>query len=121
MESTYGDSEHRESPEEVTDKLLAILQRAMKDGGHVLIPAFAIGRVQTLLHHLNEIGRGQQRLVSARVQPGITTPQQLYIEATPLQVRFVDVGNLQLAPGRRLNGLGKSHHVIVVKKRPVTA
>ncbi len=51
MESTYGDRLHRER-----DATLAefgeILRRARRDGGNVLIPAFAVGRSQDVLYAL---------------------------------------------------------------------
>lgn len=52
MESTYGDGEHRGSHDA---SLMRILERAIARGGHVLVPAFAIGRTQTLLWHLNAL------------------------------------------------------------------
>lgn len=52
MESTYGDRNHR--PYAATlEELRAIFVRAHKDGGNVLIPAFAVGRTQDLLHLLS--------------------------------------------------------------------
>lgn len=55
LESTYGDREHRQSHDDVEAALERILKRALRDGGHVLVPAFAIGRTQTLLYHLNTL------------------------------------------------------------------
>lgn len=55
MESTYGDSEHRLSHDDVNAELERILKAAIARGGHVLVPAFAIGRTQTLLWHLNAL------------------------------------------------------------------
>lgn len=65
MESTYGDSEHRQSHEDIEARLENIVNRAVRDGGHILVPAFAIGRTQTLIYHLNT-------LVEARRIPDIT-------------------------------------------------
>src|SRR5690554_3031134 len=42
MESTYGDRDHRCS-DDTLEEFLGVLQQAHKDGGNVLIPAFAIG------------------------------------------------------------------------------
>jgi metallo-beta-lactamase family protein len=48
IESTYGDRLHgREDPE---TELAAIIGRTVARGGTVLIPAFAVGRAQLLLH-----------------------------------------------------------------------
>ena len=47
LESTYGDREH--SAEDAGDALAAIVHRTSARGGIVLVPAFAVGRTQTLL------------------------------------------------------------------------
>ncbi len=48
LESTYGDRVH--SAEDAGEALAAIVQRTSARGGIVLVPAFAVGRTQTLLH-----------------------------------------------------------------------
>ncbi|MDX2021262.1 MAG: MBL fold metallo-hydrolase [Deltaproteobacteria bacterium] len=55
MESTYGDDEHNMTHEDVEARLETIVNRAVADGGHILVPAFAIGRTQTLIYHLNTL------------------------------------------------------------------
>ncbi len=55
MESTYGDREHKLSDDQVREELLAIIERARSDGGHILVPAFAIGRTQALISHLDNL------------------------------------------------------------------
>lgn len=58
LESTYGDRRHVEKNPEV--ELEAHLTNAIARGGVVVIPAFAVGRVQTLLHLLARLKvRGQ--------------------------------------------------------------
>jgi metallo-beta-lactamase family protein len=54
LESTYGDRmhEHDGSPR---DMLGDILEQAKREGGNVIIPAFAVGRTQELLYFLREI------------------------------------------------------------------
>ena len=49
MESTYGDRNHRERAGTIRE-LGEILEAAWRDGGNVLIPAFAVGRSQELLY-----------------------------------------------------------------------
>ncbi|MFE0499878.1 MBL fold metallo-hydrolase [Lysobacter soli] len=49
MESTYGDRLHRDRAETIRE-LRDILDTAWRDGGNVLIPAFAVGRSQELLY-----------------------------------------------------------------------
>ena len=51
MESTYGDRLHR-GREDTTRELGAVLAQAARDGGNVVVPAFAIGRSQELLYLL---------------------------------------------------------------------
>ena len=54
MESTYGDRLHVHDGDPV-EELAAILEEAHRDGGNVIIPAFAVGRTQELLYFLREI------------------------------------------------------------------
>lgn len=58
MESTYGDRLH--STEDPADRLGEVIRRVTKKGGVVLIPAFAVGRTETVLLHLSRLrDRGQ--------------------------------------------------------------
>lgn len=52
MESTYGNRRH-ESKEIRVDRLQKIVQDAVRNHGHVIIPAFAVGRTQEVLYELN--------------------------------------------------------------------
>jgi metallo-beta-lactamase family protein len=55
VESTYGNRLHdRLDPE---DALAAIINRTVKRGGTIVIPAFAVGRAQSLLYHLERLVR----------------------------------------------------------------
>lgn len=49
MESTYGDRNHKDRAETIIE-LGRILEEAWRDGGNVMIPAFAVGRSQELLY-----------------------------------------------------------------------
>ena len=51
MESTYGDREHKDEQDSLT-QLRDVLQETWKRGGSVMIPAFAVGRTQDVLFHL---------------------------------------------------------------------
>lgn len=53
LESTYGDRLHRPRAETVAE-LGAVFADAWRDGGNVLIPAFAVGRTQELLYWMAE-------------------------------------------------------------------
>jgi len=51
MESTYGDRLHRDRAATL-EEFGSILRDAKRDGGNVLIPAFAVGRSQEILYEL---------------------------------------------------------------------
>ncbi len=52
-ESTYGDRVH--PPQDPADALADVVGRTLDRGGIVLVPAFAVGRTQTLLHLLAQL------------------------------------------------------------------
>jgi metallo-beta-lactamase family protein len=52
MECTYGDKPHNE-PARAFEEFRDIVERTIKRGGKVIIPAFAVGRTQELVYHLN--------------------------------------------------------------------
>jgi metallo-beta-lactamase family protein len=54
LESTYGDRIH-EGRRTRIERLQAIIERALGNGGTLLIPAFALGRTQELLYELEGI------------------------------------------------------------------
>jgi metallo-beta-lactamase family protein len=51
MESTYGDRDHKPF-EETLKEFAGILHDAVKGGGKILIPSFALERTQDLLYHI---------------------------------------------------------------------
>ncbi len=55
MESTYGSREHEHTHHDIEVQLEALLKDAIARKAKVLIPAFAIGRTQTLLFFLNKL------------------------------------------------------------------
>ncbi len=62
VESTYGNRRH--DPTDPEDVLAEIIVRTAARGGTVVVPAFAVGRTQTLLFHL-------QRLKTAKRIPDL--------------------------------------------------
>src|SRR5512141_2414144 len=52
MECTYGDKPH-DDPTAAFEEFHEIVARTIKRGGKVIIPAFAVGRTQELVYHLN--------------------------------------------------------------------
>jgi metallo-beta-lactamase family protein len=56
MESTYGDRIH-DPDQTVGDTLCDVVNRTIKRGGRLIVPAFAVGRVQQLVLLLNQLNR----------------------------------------------------------------
>src|SRR5512138_736991 len=52
MESTYGDKPHND-PGQAFKEFQDVVERTIARGGKVIIPAFAVGRTQELVYHLN--------------------------------------------------------------------
>src|SRR5574339_122171 len=52
MECTYGDKPH-DDPAKAFEEFRDVVSRTIKRGGKVIIPAFAVGRTQELVHNLN--------------------------------------------------------------------
>jgi metallo-beta-lactamase family protein len=84
LESTYGDRQH-EGRADRRKRLQAVVERALGNGGTVIIPAFSIGRTQELLYEFEDILLHQQR------QPGRDAAQwaalKIYLDS-PLAARF---------------------------------
>ena len=57
-ESTYGDRDHPTGS--VPDELADVINRVVKRGGAVVVPAFAVGRTQTLMYYLRELSEEQR-------------------------------------------------------------
>lgn len=56
LESTYGDREHRPFAETV-EEFVGVVQKAVAEGGKILVPTFAVGRAQLLTVLLSWIFR----------------------------------------------------------------
>lgn len=75
IESTYGDRQH-EDRRTRRQRLGDVIERALRDNGTVLIPAFSIGRTQELLYELEDIiHRAQTKSpASSRNRAGVSWP-----------------------------------------------
>jgi metallo-beta-lactamase family protein len=92
IESTYGDRLH-EGRRERRERLRKLLEKALSDGGVVLIPAFSIGRTQELLYELESIIHQYRERQIAR--PGKTKRQYRWedieiVVDSPLAARFTE-------------------------------
>ena len=89
-ESTYGDRDHpTTSP---YDAIADIVNRVVKRGGLIVIPAFAVGRTQTLMYIFRQLEE-QQRI--PRLPTFVDSP--MAISVTNLYVRHTEDHSLQFA------------------------
>jgi metallo-beta-lactamase family protein len=70
IESTYGDRKHPK--EDVLAELGPALQKLVKRGGIAVVPVFAVGRAQALLHAINQLKR--QGLIPASLPVYLDSP-----------------------------------------------
>ncbi len=59
IESTYGNRMHEDQDQKI-DLLRKIITEAVKSGGNLVIPAFAVGRTQDLLYYIKGLLRNGQ-------------------------------------------------------------
>lgn len=57
VESTYGDRRHPQL--DPAAEILRIVKATVERGGTVIVPAFAVGRAQTLLYHLSRLRKSK--------------------------------------------------------------
>jgi metallo-beta-lactamase family protein len=89
-ESTYGDREH---PEGDPVQLLAdIVNRVVKRGGSIVIPAFAIGRTQTFMFYLRQLEDLQK---IPKVPVYVDSPMAL--SATDLYMKYKEDHDVQFS------------------------
>jgi metallo-beta-lactamase family protein len=89
-ESTYGDREHEAG--DPLQLLGDIVNRVVKRGGSIVIPAFAIGRTQTFMYYLREL-ENLQRIPKIPVY--VDSPMAL--SATDLYLKYKDDHDAQFA------------------------
>jgi metallo-beta-lactamase family protein len=94
VESTYGDRRHeRRDPQE---ELADVIGRTIARGGTVVIPAFAVGRAQTLLYHLEKL-KASGRIPAVPIY--LNSP--MAIEASDMFCRYGDDQRLSDEERRR--------------------
>lgn len=97
VESTYGDRIH--DPSDPADSLASIINDAVRRSGVVLIPAFAVGRTQTLLYYIGRL-RETGRIPDVPVY--LDSP--MAVNATSLYERCGDDHRLPADECRRIFG-----------------
>lgn len=77
-ESTYGGKVH-DPPERAKDRLAEVIGETARRGGKVIIPAFAVGRTQEIVHRLDQL-----------TNEGRLPPIPVYVDS-PLAVNVTDI------------------------------
>ncbi|HYL85974.1 MAG TPA: MBL fold metallo-hydrolase [Candidatus Angelobacter sp.] len=98
-ESTYGDREHQDG--DPAELLAQVVNRVVKRGGSMVIPAFAIGRTQTFMYYLRQL-EDQQRI--PRIPVYVDSPMAL--SATDLYIKHREDHDLQFAREEGSDGKG---------------
>jgi metallo-beta-lactamase family protein len=102
LESTYGDRTH--DPRGPLDVLAELVNGPLKNKGRVLIPAFAVGRAQEILHYLIELEK-QGRI--PRVPLILDSP--MAAEATDV---FLSFGEELVITKEQMHDLRTRSHVV---------
>jgi metallo-beta-lactamase family protein len=85
MESTYGDRDHKPIKETLAE-FRAIIQDGVEHKARMLVPAFATGRTQQIIYHLEEL------FCAGTVKPfPIFLDSPMAIEATKIYRRYPDL------------------------------
>lgn len=100
IESTYGDRLHDRRA--VEPALAELIEGALRRGGVVLIPAFAVGRAQSLLYHLERL-KSCGRLADVSIY--LDSP--MAINASAMLDRFPEDHRLGEADWRRACGVAE--------------
>ena len=82
LESTYGNRLHDGEKADVMYELAEYIDRAMKRGGNLIIPSFAVGRTQEMLYAIREIK--QKGLVKSYPRFPVYVDSPLAAEATAI-------------------------------------
>jgi metallo-beta-lactamase family protein len=77
MESTYGNRQH--DPQDAAQQLAAVVNRVAKNGGVLLVPAFAVGRAQALQH-----------LLASLMEQGAIPKLPIYLDS-PMAIKVSDI------------------------------
>jgi metallo-beta-lactamase family protein len=98
-ESTYGDREHQDG--DPAELLAQVVNRVVKRGGSIVIPAFAIGRTQTFMYYLRQL-EDQQR--TPRIPVYVDSP--MAVSATDLYMKHKEDHDLEFVREEGSDGKG---------------
>jgi metallo-beta-lactamase family protein len=107
VESTYGNRDHKNLAQTLDEFAYALNDTLSSRRGNVVIPAFAVGRVQDILHHIGELQQ-QQRL--PKMDLYVDSPMAL--AATRITLKYARLPQVErvrftedLAESKRINSV----------------
>jgi metallo-beta-lactamase family protein len=98
IESTYGNRDHDNSDPQ--DRLAEIIRKTAGRGGTVIVPAFAVGRAQSLLFHIAQLKKAER---IPRLLP-VFLDSPMAIDATEIFQRHAEDQKLPLPRLTELDG-----------------
>lgn len=103
LESTYGDRDHKPLPETLAE-FRGILDEAVRRNARILVPAFAVGRTQQILFHLDEL------FCAGTLQPfPVYLDSPMAIEATRIYQNHPDLLDEEARDMRRVCDIARHH------------
>jgi metallo-beta-lactamase family protein len=107
VESTYGNRDHKNLAQTLDEFAYALSDTLKSRKGNVVIPAFAVGRTQDILHHIGELQR-EGRL--PRMEVYVDSPMAL--AATRLTLKYARLPEIErvrftedLEESKRINSI----------------
>jgi metallo-beta-lactamase family protein len=115
VESTYGDRDHKNLPQTLDELAYALNDTLASRRGNVVIPAFAVGRTQDILHHIGELQKA--RRLPPKLQVYVDSPMALAATRITLKyARLPEIERVQfvedLEESKRINSV-RSGAVII--------
>jgi metallo-beta-lactamase family protein len=103
LESTYGDRDHKPMPDTLAE-FRAIVQDAVRRESRILVPAFAVGRTQQILYHLDEL------FCAGTLRPfPVYLDSPMAIEATKIYQHFPDLFDQETLDMQRACAIARGH------------
>ena len=114
VESTYGNRDHKNLAQTLDELAYALNDTLASRRGNVVIPAFAVGRTQDILHHIGELQK-QQRL--PRMELYVDSPMALAATRITLKyARLPDIDRVHftedLGESKRINSIASGAVII---------
>jgi metallo-beta-lactamase family protein len=103
LESTYGDRDHRPLKETLAE-FRSIIEESVRERARILVPAFAVGRTQQILYHLDEL------FSEGKLQPfPIFIDSPMAIEASRIYEKHPDLFDEEAVDLRRAREIAGQH------------